>query len=96
MPAGAIGSAIGTLYGSSPPRGLVYALSVGCIILGFVSCYHAYSKLHNERRFHIRDLFTTIWTPPKLGGPTKPQLWIEGILGIAIGIGLAVYLKLSQ
>jgi hypothetical protein len=90
---GAIGNAIGTLYGSSPPRGLVHVLSGGCIILGVTRCYQAYSKLHDERPFHIRDLFQTIWTPPRLGGPTRPQLWIEGILGIALGIALLVVFK---
>jgi len=89
---GAIGNAVGILYGSSPHRGLGYALSSGCIILGLVRCYQAYSKLYDVRPFHIRDLFSTIWRPPKIGGPTKRQMWIEGISGIAFGIiGFAVF-----
>src|ERR1700724_913892 len=83
---GAIGGAIGSLYGSPPPRGLVYAMGGGCIIFGLLRCYQAYSKPFDLRPFHIRDLFPTIWTPPKLGGPTRQQMWIEGITEIAVGI----------
>jgi hypothetical protein len=93
---GAIGGAIGILYGSSPLRGLVYAMGSGCIILGLVRCYQAYSKPFDVRPFHLRDLFGTVWTPPKIGGPTKPQMWIEGIFEIALGIiGLVVFRHLA-
>ena len=97
MGGGAIGSAIGTLYGSHPPRGLVYAMGSGCIIFGLVRCYQAYSKPFDVRPFQVRDLFSTIWTPPKIGGPTKPQMWIEGIFGITLGmIGLVIFSGFSN
>ena len=81
---GAIGTAIGILYGSSPPRGLTLFLAIGCILIGLIRCYQAYSVMYDPRPFHIRDLFTTIFS--KRRKPTKRQLWIEGFLGIALGI----------
>ena len=91
---GAIGSAIGTLYGTSqPPLGLEYTMSIVCIFMGFLWCYRAYSKPFDVRPFHIRDLFGTVWTPPKIGGPTKTQLWIEGISLLALGIGGLLFFR---
>lgn len=81
---GAIGNAIGILYGSLPPRGLTLSLGIGCILIGLVRCYQAYSVLYDPRPFHIRDLFTTIFSKPRI--PTKRQMWIEGFVGIALGI----------
>jgi hypothetical protein len=90
---GAVGGALGIIYGSPAPRGLVYAMCVGSIIIGLVFCYQAYSKPFDVRRFQIRDLFTTIWTPPKRGGPTKTQMWIEGLFAIAVGIVVLLIFK---
>jgi hypothetical protein len=83
---GAVGNAIGILYGSHPPRQLVYFYSSIGFLLGLLWFYRAYSKPFDVRPFRVRDLFSTIWTPPKMNGPTKTQLWIEGVFLIVISI----------
>ncbi len=84
MMGGAIGNAVGILYGSSPRRGLVLLLASGCILLGLLRCYQAYWRPSDLTPFRIRDLFTTIFSAPR--APTKRQMWIEGLFGVAIGI----------
>jgi hypothetical protein len=63
-----------------------WILAPACVILGIASCCVAYLKPPDERRFQVRDLFGTIFTRHKVGDQTKVQLFVEGILGIAIGI----------
>ena len=93
---GAIGNAIGILYGARPPRQLVYFLSSGCFVFGLLWFYRAYSKPFDVRPFRVRDLFSTIWTPPKKNGPTKTQLWIEGVFLIVISIVTLLVFKSSN
>ncbi len=96
MGGGAIGSAIGTLYGSHPPRGLVYFLSIGSFILGLLWFYRAYSKPFDVRRFQLRDLFRNTETLRHIGGPTKTQLWIEGLFFLTGSVLLLLIFRTSN
>lgn len=93
---GAIGNAMGTLHGYSHARGLVYFLSTACFILGLLWFYRACSKPFDLRRFQLRDLFRSTEALNKIVGPTKTQLWIEGLFLLMGSIlGLLIFRTLN-
>jgi hypothetical protein len=69
-----------------------WILAPASVLLGCASCYVAYLKPPDKRRFQFRDLFETIFTRHRVGDQTKVQLVIEGILGIALGVALFMVL----